>query len=42
MNPDGARSGGTQEEMIERLAQAGVNAFHCQMTRMRRCNYKDE
>ena len=42
LNPDGTRSGGGQEEMIERMARAGVNAFHCQMTRMRRCNYKDE
>jgi len=41
-NPDGTRSGGKQEEMIERMARAGVNAFHCQMTRMKRCNYKDE
>jgi hypothetical protein len=24
------------------MAQAGVNAFHCQMFRMRRCNIKDE
>jgi len=42
LNADGTRSGGGQEEMIDRMAQAGVNAFHCQMTRMRRCNYKDE
>ncbi|MHC4352455.1 MAG: hypothetical protein ACYS0H_07030 [Planctomycetota bacterium] len=42
LNPDGTRSGGGQEEAIERMARAGVNAFHCQMTRMRRCNYKDE
>jgi hypothetical protein len=42
LNPDGTRSGGKQEETIERMARAGVNAFHCQMTRMRRCNYKDE
>ena len=42
LNPDGTRSGGGQEEMIDRMARAGVNAFHCQMTRMRRCNYKDE
>jgi len=42
LNPDGTRSGGGQEEMIERMARTGVNAFHCQMTRMRRCNYKDE
>ncbi|MFC1635932.1 hypothetical protein ACFL5Z_13920 [Planctomycetota bacterium] len=42
LNLDGTRSGGGQEEMIERMARAGVNAFHCQMTRMKRCNYKDE
>jgi hypothetical protein len=42
LNPDGTRSGGGQVEAIERMAKAGVNAFHCQMTRMRRCNYKDE
>lgn len=42
LNPDGTRSGGGQKETIERMVRAGVNAFHCQMTRMRRCNYKDE
>ena len=42
LNPDGTRSGGQQEQMIERLAEAGVNAFHCQMFRMQRCNYKNE
>ncbi len=42
LEPDGTRSGGGQQETIERMARAGVNAFHCQMTRMRRCNYKDE
>ncbi|MBL7185758.1 MAG: hypothetical protein ISS70_05480 [Phycisphaerae bacterium] len=42
LNSDGTRSGGGQQEAIERMARAGVNAFHCQMTRMRRCNYKDE
>jgi len=42
LNPDGTRSGGGQVEAINRMAKAGVNAFHCQMTRMRRCNYKDE
>ena len=42
LNPDGTRSGGRQTEAIQRMARAGVNAFHCQMTRMRRCNYKDE
>jgi hypothetical protein len=39
---DGTRVGGKQAETIERMAKAGVNAFHCQMTRMRKCNYKDE
>jgi hypothetical protein len=42
LNPDGTRTGGGQEEMIDRLARAGVNAFHVQMFRMRRCNFKDE
>jgi hypothetical protein len=42
LNEDGTRSGGGQEKMIERMAEAGVNAFHCQMFRMRRCNIKDE
>ena len=42
LRADGTRSGGGQGEMIHRMAEAGVNAFHCQMTRMRRCNYKDE
>lgn len=42
LKEDGTRSGGGQEEMIERMAAAGVNAFHCQMFRMRRCNIKDE
>ncbi|MHC4495731.1 MAG: hypothetical protein ACYSYM_07900, partial [Planctomycetota bacterium] len=42
LNPNGTRSGGGQEEAIDRMARAGVNAFHCQMTRMKRCNYKDE
>jgi hypothetical protein len=42
LNADGTRSGGGQEEMIERMARAGVNAFHCQMFRMQVCNIKDE
>jgi len=42
LNEDGTRSGGGQEEMIARMAEAGVNAFHCQMFRMRRCNIKGE
>lgn len=42
LQPDGTRSGGAQVEMIERMARTGVNAFHCQMTRMKRCNFKDE
>lgn len=42
LNADGTRSGGGQEEMIDRMARVGVNAFHCQMTRMKRCNFKDE
>ena len=42
LNKDGTRSGGGQEEMIERMAATGVNAFHCLMFRMRRCNIKNE
>jgi len=42
LNQDGTRSGGRQEELIEVMAKAKVNAFHCQMFRMRRCNIKDE
>ena len=42
LNEDGTRSGSRQEEMIEKMAKAGVNAFHCQMFRMRKCNIKDE
>lgn len=42
LNADGTRSGGGQTEMIDRMARAGVNAFHCQLTRMKRCNYKGE
>ena len=42
LNPDGTRSGGRQMEAINRMAKAGVNAFHCQMTRMKRCNIKNE
>ncbi len=42
LNPDGTRSGGDQLAMIETMARTGVNAFHCQMFRMRRCNIKDE
>ena len=42
LNADGTRSGGKQTEMIDRMAKAGVNAFHCQMTRMKVCNFKNE
>ena len=42
LNADGTRSAGGQEEMIDRMARAGVNAFHCQMTRMKKCNTKGE
>ena len=42
LNADGTRSGGGQTEMINRMAEAGVNAFHCQMFRMQVCNIKDE
>lgn len=42
LDSDGTRSGGGQEEMIQRMARYGVNAFHCQMFRMQICNIKDE
>jgi len=42
VNPDGTRSNGQQQLIIDRLVKSGVNAFHCQMFRMRRCNIKDE
>ena len=42
VNPDGTRSNGQQQLAIDRLVKSGVNAFHCQMFRMRRCNIKDE
>jgi hypothetical protein len=41
LNPDGTRSG-PQMEIIETIGKSGANAFHFQMTRMRRCNIKDE
>ncbi len=41
-NLDGTRSRGGQEQMIEALARSGVNAFHVQLFRMKRCNYKNE
>ncbi|MPY86797.1 MAG: hypothetical protein GEU99_02640 [Luteitalea sp.] len=42
LSDDGTRSGGGQEQLIEKMAEAGVNAFHVQMFRMRRPNIKDE
>ncbi|MHC4173753.1 MAG: hypothetical protein ACYST5_12535 [Planctomycetota bacterium] len=42
LNADGTRSGGKQEEMINRMAAAGLNGFHFQMFRMQRCNFKNE
>lgn len=42
LNRDGTRSGGPQEEIIERLASTGVSAFHVQAFRMKRCNFKGE
>jgi len=42
INPDGTRASGQQQLIIDRLVKSGVNAFHCQMFRMRRCNIKDE
>lgn len=42
LNPDGTRSGGPQDEIIARLAAAGTGAFHAQVFRMKRCNFKKE
>lgn len=42
LQEDGTRAGGKQEQMIDRMAKTGINAFHCQMFRMQRCNYKNE
>lgn len=42
LNPDGTRSNGQQQQVINRIVKSGANAFHFQMTRMRRCNIKDE
>jgi len=42
LNPDGTRSNGQQQSIIDRLVKSGANAFHFQMFRMRRCNIKDE
>jgi hypothetical protein len=42
LQPDGTRQGGNQEEIIARLAANGVTAFHCQIFRMQRCNFKHE
>jgi len=42
LNPDGTRSNGPQQTIIDRMAEAKVNAFHIMMFRMRRCNIKDE
>lgn len=42
LNPDGTRSNGQQQQVIDRLVKSGANAFHFQMTRLRRCNIKDE
>jgi len=42
LNPDGTRSNGQQQQVIDRLIKSGANAFHFQLTRLRRCNIKDE
>jgi len=42
LNPDGTRTNGQQQQVIDRLVKSGANAFHFQMTRIRRCNIKDE
>ena len=41
LNEDGTRSG-PQTEIIDLIGESGANAFHFQMTRMRRCNIKNE
>ncbi|MBN2313224.1 MAG: hypothetical protein JXM79_04800 [Sedimentisphaerales bacterium] len=41
LNSDGTRSG-PQMDIIDTIGTSGANAFHFQMTRMRRCNIKDE
>jgi len=41
LNGDGTRSG-PQMEIIDLIGKSGANAFHFQMTRMRRCNIKGE
>ena len=41
LNGDGTRSG-PQMDIIDAIGKSGANAFHFQMTRMRRCNIKDE
>jgi hypothetical protein len=42
LNADGTRSAGGQDEMIDRMAEAGVNAIHILLFRMQRCNTKKE
>lgn len=41
-NADGTVEDNGQKKMIQTLANDKVNAFHFQMFRMRKCNYKDE
>jgi hypothetical protein len=40
--PDGTRDGIEQEKALKKLGESGANAFHLQLTRMKKCNYKDE
>lgn len=42
LNADGTRSGGKQPEIIARMVGHGVTAFHCQVFRLQRCNFKRE
>jgi hypothetical protein len=42
LNPDGTRSNGPQQQIIDRMADAGVSVCHVLAFRMRRCNIKDE
>ncbi len=40
LNPDGTRAGGKQSEIISRMADLRVTAFHCLIFRMQRCNIR--
>lgn len=42
LNPDGTRSKGQQQQIIDRVAASGANAFHVILWRMNRSNLKNE